>query len=87
MDQYVNSLRDRYGVDLRFPGADVASDVITISGPEKMVAKAKAELMELYEEEVRVGRLACVLVLASLVHRLTERDAVRGRSHKTRLSC
>ena len=50
--QWVNSLRDRYGVEIKFPGADSDSDVIVIMGSEKLAAKAKAELLELYEDEL-----------------------------------
>lgn len=39
---------------MQFPGAEAESNTIVITGNENPVAKAKAELIELYEDEVRV---------------------------------
>ena len=42
---------------MQFPGADAESNTIVITGNENPVAKAKAELIELYEDEVSAFRL------------------------------
>lgn len=74
---YINRLQDKYGVRIRFPsaqdqGADApkTKDEVTIRGPSKSVAGAKAEIEELYKFEKENGFVETIKIPVKAISRV-----------------